>query len=93
MLLELIDLDGEPVLVDTPVGRQALRVENQFEVGRPPGVKPGTPLEVALALSLGPLPLPPGGSYAWRLSINGEGHEHWPLPFRSRETPPTTPAS
>jgi hypothetical protein len=87
MLLELIDLDGEPVLIETPVGRQALRIENQFEVGRPPGVKPGSPLEIPFALNLGPLPLQPGGSYVWRLSINGETHEHWRLPFVTRELP------
>ena len=81
LLLELVDLDGEPVLVDTPSGPQAIRVETGFEVGRPPGVKPGMPLDLSLALNLGPIPLEPGGNYAWRLSINGETDENWSLPF------------
>ena len=84
MLLELLDLDGEPILIETPVGRQALRVENNFEVGRPPGIKPGSPIEISIALNFGPIPLPPDGSFVWRLSINDETHEHWALPFVTR---------
>lgn len=88
MLLELLDLDGEPVLLDTLVGRQALRVENEFEVGRPPGLKPGTAIEVALALNFGPIPLAPDSGYVWRLSINGKTEEQWALPFRTRTAAP-----
>jgi hypothetical protein len=90
LLLELVDLDGEPVIVDTPMGHQALRVESDFEVGRPAGIKPGTPLDVALALNFGPIPLAPGWSYVWRLSINGQTQEDWSLPFvtRALEAPP-----
>lgn len=84
LLLELLDLDGEPVLVDTPMGQQALRVESNFEVGRPPGVKPGTPLDLALALNFAPIPLAPGAGFVWRLSINGETEESWSLPFTTR---------
>ena len=43
----------------------------EFEVGRPAGIKPGTPLELPLAVNSGPLPLEPGGRYEWRLSIDG----------------------
>src|SRR5215210_4393613 len=57
LLLELVDLDGEPVFVDTPTGQQALRVESEFEVGRPPGLTPGTPIDLSLALNFGPIPL------------------------------------
>ena len=88
MLLELLDIDGDPVLVETPVGSQALRVENRFEVGRPAGIKPGSWLEVAVALNFGPIVLPPNGSYVWRLSINDETDEHWALPFVTRAAKP-----
>lgn len=91
MLLELLDLDGEPVLIDTPVGQQALRLENEFEIGRPPGIKPGTALDMALALTIGALPLTPGGAYVWRLSIDGETREHWSLPFSVRESDAPVP--
>jgi hypothetical protein len=36
---------------------------------------------------VGPLPLPPGGRYEWRLSINQESHEDWRLPFSTRSVP------
>ena len=56
----------------------------EFEVGRPAGIKPGTPLELPLAVNSGPLPLEPGGRYEWRLSIDGEGDEDWRLAFSVR---------
>jgi hypothetical protein len=84
LLVELLDLDGAPLLVETPMGRQALRLETEFEVGRPAGIKPGTALDLALALNFPPLPLPSGG-YEWRLSINDETAEDWRLPFTVKE--------
>ena len=82
--LELVDSDGEPVMVSTPLGEQALVLQGEFEVGRPPGVTPGTGLGVPLAINLGPIPLPPGGRYEWRLSISDESDEDWRLPFSTR---------
>lgn len=87
LLLELLNIDGEPVLVETPMGEQALRVESDFEVGRPAGVKPGTPLDLAMALNFGPIPLPPGEGFVWRLSIDGQTDEDWALPFTTRAAP------
>lgn len=86
--LELLDHDGGPILVDTPLGEQALRIESGLEVGRPPGIKPGTALDVALAITIPPLPLVPGSGYVWRLAINGEGHTDWSLPFSVRQSVP-----
>src|SRR5207244_3034585 len=65
--LELVSADGQPVLVETPEGEQALKISGEFEVGRPPGLAAGTPIDIALALSSGPIPIPPGGRYVWRL--------------------------
>ena len=42
-----------------------------MEAGRPPGVSHGVPITSALALSIGPLPLPPG-RYDWRLNIGDD---------------------
>ena len=56
-----------------------------FEVGRPPGLKPGTPLDFPVAVNSGPLPLEPGGRYEWRLSIDGRSDEDWRLPFTTRD--------
>lgn len=82
--LELVDSDGDAVLMPTPDGEQPLVIEGQFEVGRPPGVKRGTPLPFPLALNMGPHPLAPGGRYEWRLTVDEESDEDWRLAFSTR---------
>jgi len=80
--LELIDLDGSPVIAidaDEPE-----KIEMQFEIGRPPGLRPGTMFPFPVALNHGPMLLPPGGHYEWRLTVNGEAHEDWRLAFSTR---------
>jgi hypothetical protein len=47
-------------------------------------VKPGTPMDAPFAINLGPLMIPPGGRYEWRLEINGETDEDWRLAFTTR---------
>lgn len=91
MRLELLDTDGKPVTLDTPVGEQPIVIENEFEVGRPPGTKPGTPLDISFAINLGPLQLAPGSRYEWRLSINDVTRDDWNLTFGTREA--ETPAT
>src|SRR5579863_8697337 len=49
--LYLVDEDGQPVIVDTPEGPQAIEVRGDFEVARPVGVPPGSPVDVALGLN------------------------------------------
>lgn len=82
--LDLVDQDGQPVEIETPMGEQPLFIEGGFEVGRPPGLKRGTPLATPVGINLGPQPLPPGGRYEWRLTVNGESAEDWRLPFSVR---------
>lgn len=82
---DLVDSDGNAVELETDAGvAEPVTFEGSFEVGRPPGVKPGTSIDMPLAINVGPLPLPPGGRYEWRLSIDQESHEHWRLPFSTR---------
>jgi len=89
LLLELLDEDGAPVLVTDDQGAQVpLRVSGEFEAGRPPGIKPGTPIDSALAVNFGPLQLEPGCRYQWRLSIDGETDEDWSLGFSTRPGEP-----
>ncbi len=57
----------------------------QFEVGRPAGMEPGTPICVPFSFNLSPAPpLPPGGEYVWALTIDGESDEDWRLAFSTR---------
>src|SRR2546430_17577062 len=66
--LELVTADGDPVLVPGPDGDSVpLRIEGNLEVGRPAGLKPGTPIDAAMAINLGPLPLQPHSRSQWRL--------------------------
>jgi hypothetical protein len=68
VMLEMRDGDGHPVLLDGDQGRMPLRALTQLEVGRPAGLAPGSPLDASFALSVPPLPLPPG-RYEWHLTI------------------------
>ena len=90
LLLELVDEDGTPVLVADEHGEQVpLQVSGEFEAGRPPGIKPGTPIDSALAVNFGPLQLEGGRRYQWRLSIDGDTDEDWSLGFSTRPGEPT----
>jgi hypothetical protein len=82
--LELLDSDGQPVVVETPTGAQPLAFTGEVEVGRPPGLKPGTPIGVPLAINLGPIPLAAGSRFEWRFSIDGRTDENWRLAFSTR---------
>src|SRR2546422_7711110 len=68
--LTLVTADGQPVMVPTPTGPRPTQIDAGFEVGRPPGHRPGTPLPVVLGINIGPLPLPPDSHFEWRCSIN-----------------------
>lgn len=85
--LDLVDTDGNPVQIPTPEGERSLRIEGEFETGRPAGLKPGTPLEFAAAITIPPQPLEPGGRFEWRLSVDEETREDWTLPFSVRPRP------
>jgi hypothetical protein len=87
--VELLDADGGAVSFDNTEEDEDEEEENpvafggEFEVGRPPGLKPGTPLDFPVAVNSTPLPLAPG-RYEWRLTIDGESREDWTLPFSVR---------
>jgi hypothetical protein len=86
MRLELLDADGVPVDVETDDGMQPLVFFDDvpFEVGRPAGLKPGTPLDFPVAVNSGPVPLAPG-IYEWRLTIDDTSDDDWRLPFSVRQ--------
>jgi hypothetical protein len=89
--LELLDSDGAAVVVPGPVEEQAVALEGDFEVGRPPGAPLGSEQGVVLAINLAPLPLTAGARYEWRLSVNGQSDENWRLPFSFMGQPEALP--
>lgn len=62
----LQDADGN--IVNLGIGD--VFAEGDVEVGRPPGIKPGTALDVLFVLPFGGLAFEPG-SYVWLLEVNG----------------------
>ena len=84
LTLELLDADGQPVEIETTDGPQPLRLEGTFQATPAPSVKPGLPIDVPLAFNIAPQPIPPGGRYEWRLSIDGESDDDWRVAFSTR---------
>jgi len=82
--LQLVDADGSAVEFDTPAGPQPLHLTGDFEVGRPPGLPEGTPIDLPLTLSIPMIPFPPGQRLVWKLFIDGETSEEWELRFTTR---------
>jgi|ERR671930_1121247 hypothetical protein len=65
--LELLTDEGTPVEFQG----QGVVLTGEFEVGRPPGVKPGTSFNTPFVWNIGGLVLASGG-YDWKLSVDGE---------------------
>ena len=84
--LALVSEDGQPV----EVNNQICEIQGDFEVGRPVGLRPGTPLDVTLAVNIAQLTLSPGNRYVWRCSIDGETDLTWEVGFSTRPTTATS---
>ncbi len=69
--LFLEDADGQPV-------------RGEFTVSQPAEIPEGSPIDVALAVNLGPIPLAPATRFAWRLTIDGESLPGASLGFTTR---------
>lgn len=67
----VVDLGGGPI-----------EAQGQLEVGRPAGLKRGTPLDTTVALNFAALPLNPGG-YVWQLLVNNEPKARTPFRVQS----------
>jgi Family of unknown function (DUF6941) len=85
---DLVSDDGAPFMAPTPSGPQPFHVEMTFQVGRPPGIAPGSELNVPFAINIGPLPLEPGRRYEWRPAIDGVDYADDRLAFSMRQAPP-----
>ena len=82
--LFLEDADGRAVLVETPEGMQPVEIRGELTVGMPEGIIEGTPVDVPMAINLGPLPLNPGTRFTWRFVVNGEPLPGGSLSFTTR---------
>lgn len=76
--LSLQDSDGQQVSLPTPAGPEPIQAQGDVEVGRPPGMAAGSPLDASFVLSLPPLPLTTG-RYEWRLVV---AEEQFSAPFQ-----------
>lgn len=83
-VLDLVDEDGRAVQVGGPEGARPVQIAGDFEVGRPAGVALGTPIDLPLAITIGPLQLPPGTRCVWQLAIDDEADPHWQVAFSVR---------
>jgi hypothetical protein len=64
--LQLMTEDGRHV----EIAEQAVHIEGKLEVGRPPGLAPGTDLDVPMTFRIG-APLLEAGRYRWEFLIDG----------------------
>ncbi len=84
--IKLLTADGRPFMVPGPVEKQEqeVRIDAEIEVGRPPGLVEGAPLDTVMAINIGPLPLPPGQRFEWVVEINKKTEDHWRAAFSTR---------
>jgi hypothetical protein len=66
--IALLTEDGTPVT--NPAVGQPVRGDGQMEVGRPPGLTPGTGLDATMAIPMFGLQLA-HGTYRWELKVSG----------------------
>ncbi len=86
--LRLLGADGQAVAQQGPEGPSPVEVNAEFEVGRPPGVSVGTPIDVPLAKNIPPMSLPPGQRFSWELTLDGQSDPDWHLAFQTRQHQP-----
>jgi hypothetical protein len=87
--LTLLDDNGELVLLEALNGqRLPVEISGKFEATLVPELPQDMPLDLPLAVTIGPLPLEPGSRFVWQLSIDGHAAEEWRLAFWTRPARP-----
>jgi hypothetical protein len=86
--IDLFDTDGEPFMVDTPNGPQALHAGGERRLTAGPGLKPGSDISAVVAAVLPPVALPPGQQFEWKLTLDSETRDEWRVAFATAEAPP-----
>lgn len=85
--LKLLDEDGRPVPRAGAPAEPPVEAAGHIEAGRPPGIAPGTEINVPVAFNT-VLQLPPGQRFTWVLEIDGRTDDAWRVPFATREVAP-----
>jgi hypothetical protein len=72
LTVTLVDADEQPLKVPTgPETEEPLRVDMQFNLGRPPTLEVGEGQTVSLAVNLPALPMPKLGGYFFVIAVDG----------------------
>jgi hypothetical protein len=81
VLVSLTNADGAQVHLPTPTGNAPFEVRSEFEVGRPPGIPPGSTMYVPTVVMLGGgIPLQPG-RYQFHIQVDGSESREWDRAF------------
>jgi hypothetical protein len=79
--IELLTEDGQLVEIQTPMGAQAVRLQQQIMIPSPAGVPTGFPGHATAMMELPQgLPLAPG-IYRWQARVNGKVQDEWSAHF------------
>jgi hypothetical protein len=84
LTFRLLTADGAPVTAPGPDGPLPVAAEAVLEVGRPPGLRAGAPIDAPMAFTVPPMQLAPGQRYTWVLDIDGQTRDEWVLGFSTR---------
>ena len=76
--LSLLDSDGQPMV---SAEDQPITMSGEFEVGRPPGLIAGSPIDFAMAVNVQRGPLSPNSRFVWQLMLDGTSEPDWHVAF------------
>lgn len=85
--IELLDADEAPFTVDTPDGPMAVKAGGEMKLTAGPGLKPGSQIVGLAAALLGPLELPAGQQFVWKLTVDGHTRDEWRVTFATVAVP------
>ena len=71
-----------------PENGDSIQASAIWEIGRPPGTKPGATVGMPFAIPFGTFILDPGNQYLVQFSLDGVPRDEWRMPFTVREAPP-----
>lgn len=88
----LVDANGEPVLLPVDGEKSTVAIHGEFgRIGEAKSAPTKGPVHLRFAVNIAPLPLEPGSSYAWRLTIDNQTRRDWQVSFSTR--PATAPTA